>query len=250
VVISYKCFGNTKIIKIKKIFLFCATFFVHFSYIYGTIAEDKIYVQKKLVTKLKCKRKKEIKKMKKIATILLAAMLTLCLVGCGNGNKGTASVEITDAAEILTTVWATYGEEEMFPVGGGDSEHLSMEGPAAFDVAKAEEMDALLCFPADKASMIDNAASMMHMMNANTFTGGAYHVADAANIATVSDAIKERVMNNHWMCGFPETLVIVQVGDDYLVSAYGNGQLIETFKAKLQAAYEGATEVLVEESLM
>ncbi|MBR6756566.1 MAG: hypothetical protein IKM15_06435 [Peptococcaceae bacterium] len=188
--------------------------------------------------------------MKKIATILLAAMLTLCLVGCGNGNKGTASVEITDAAEILTTVWATYGEEEMFPVGGGDSEHLSMEGPAAFDVAKAEEMDALLCFPADKASMIDNAASMMHMMNANTFTGGAYHVADAANIATVSDAIKERVMNNHWMCGFPETLIIVQVGDDYLVSAYGNGQLIETFKAKLQAAYEGATEVLVEESLM
>lgn len=187
--------------------------------------------------------------MKKIVTILLAAMMTLCIAGCGN-NQGTATVEIADATEILTTVWATYGEDEMFPAGGGDSENMSMEGPASFNVEKAEEMDALLCFPAASAEMIDNAASMMHMMNANTFTSGAYHVTDAANVATVSDAIKERVMNNHWMCGFPETLIIVQVGEDYLVSAYGNGELIQNFKAKLQAAYEGATEVLVEESLM
>ena len=51
------------------------------------------------------------------------------------------------------------------------------------------------------------------------------------------------------MCGFPETLIIVQVGDSYLVSAYGNGELIENFKTKLVNTYAYA-EVVVEESLM
>ena len=189
--------------------------------------------------------------MKKIASVLLVAMLALCLAACGGGkDSNTGTVEIADAAEILTTVWGAYEEDEMFPVGGGDSENMSMEGPAKFDVSKAEELEALLNFPAASADKIDDAASMMHMMNANTFTAGAYHVADAADMSAVVDAIKDKVMNNHWMCGFPETLIIVQVSDSYVVSAYGNGELIDTFQTKLLAAYEGAAEVVVEESLM
>lgn len=188
--------------------------------------------------------------MKKIATVLLVAMLAMCLAACGGGKDNAGSVEIADAAEILTTVWGTYAEDEMFPVGGGDYENMSMEGPAAFDASKTEDLEALLNFPAASADKIDDAASMMHMMNANTFTAGAFHVADAADVNAVVDAIKDKVMNNHWMCGFPETLIIVQVGDSYVVSAYGNGELIDNFKTKLLAAYEGAAEVLAEESLM
>ncbi len=188
--------------------------------------------------------------MKKIATVLLVAMLAMCLAACGGKDNNAGSVEIADATEILTTVWGTYAEDEMFPVGGGDYENMSMEGPAAFDASKTEDLEALLNFPAASADKIDDAASMMHMMNANTFTAGAFHVADAADVNAVVDAIKDKVMNNHWMCGFPETLIIVQVGDSYVVSAYGNGELIDNFKTKLLAAYEGAAEVLAEESLM
>lgn len=188
--------------------------------------------------------------MKKIATVLLVAMLAMCLAACGGNKNGNGTVEIADAAEILTTVWGAYEEDEMFPVGGGDSENMSMEGPATFDVSKTEELEAFLNFPAASADKIDDAASMMHMMNANTFTAGAYHVADSADLTAVTAAIKDKVMNNHWMCGFPETLIIVQVSDSYVVSAYGNGELIDNFKTKLLDAYKGAAEVLVEESLM
>jgi hypothetical protein len=188
--------------------------------------------------------------MKKIASVLLVAMLALCLTACGGGKDNGGAVEIADATEILTTVWGTYAEDEMFAAAGGDSENMSMEGPAKFDVSKTEELAYLLNFPAELADKIDDAASLMHMMNANTFTAGAYHVADAADMSAVVDAIKDKVMNNHWMCGFPETLIIVQVGDSYVVSAYGNGELIDNFQSKLQAAYKGAAEVVVEESLM
>ena len=188
--------------------------------------------------------------MKKIASVLLVAMLALCLTACGGGKDNGGAVEIADATEILTTVWGTYAEDEMFAAAGGDSENMSMEGPAKFDVSKTEELAYLLNFPAELADKIDDAASLMHMMNANTFTAGAYHVADAADMSAVVDAIKDKVMNNHWMCGFPETLIIVQVGDSYVVSAYGNGELIDNFQSKLLAAYKDAAEVVVEESLM
>ena len=74
--------------------------------------------------------------MKKIASVLLVAMLALCLTACGGGKDNGGAVEIADATEILTTVWGTYAEDEMFAAVGGDSENMSMEGPAKFDVSK------------------------------------------------------------------------------------------------------------------
>ncbi len=189
--------------------------------------------------------------VKRIAAALLVAMLALCLTACGGGkNNEVSTVEITDAAEVLNTVWAAFDEDYKFPVGGGDSENMSMEGPAAFDISKADELEYQVCFPAAMAEKIDGAATMLHMMNANTFTAGAYHLTDAADMKDVAEAVKERTVNNQWMCGFPETLIIVQVSDDYMVSAYGAGDLVDVFKAELLEAYEGATAVLVEESLM
>ena len=55
--------------------------------------------------------------MKKIATVLLVAMMAMCLMACGGKDNNAGTVEIADAAEILTTVWGTYEEDEMFPVG-------------------------------------------------------------------------------------------------------------------------------------
>ena len=99
------------------------------------------------------------------------------------------------------------------------------------------------------AAYIDDAASMMHMMNANTFTAGAYHIADAANQQAFCDKLKDNIMNRQWMCGFPDTLIIVTIGDNYVVSAFGNAEVIETFKTKLTAEYPVA-QVLYEENLV
>ena len=88
----------------------------------------------------------------------------------------------------------------------------------------------------------------MHMMNANTFTSGVYHVTNADDVSAVCDALKENIMNRQWMCGFPETLIIVTVDDNYVISAFGNGQIIETFKNKISGVYDNAT-VVYEESL-
>ena len=44
------------------------------------------------------------------------------------------------------------------------------------------------------------------------------------------------------MCGFPEKLVILSVGD-YIISVFGAGELIDTFTSKLTAEYDSVKQL-------
>lgn len=155
-------------------------------------------------------------------------------------DKPAAAVD--DALTILNAIWNTYSDEEKFPAAGGDSEHAVDGAPGSFDVSNADNLSYLLTFPADDASLIDSAASLVHMMNLNTFTCGAFHVADANNVARLADDLRTTIQAKHWMCGFPDKLVIVTVGQS-VFSVYGNEELVNTFRDKLLASYPTATAV-------
>ena len=155
-------------------------------------------------------------------------------------DKPAAAVD--DALTILNAIWNTYSDEEKFPAAGGDSEHAVDGAPGSFDVSNADSLSYLLTFPADDASLIDSAASLVHMMNLNTFTCGAFHVADANNVARLADDLRTTIQAKHWMCGFPDKLIIVTVGQSVL-SVYGNEELVNTFRDKLLTSYSAATAV-------
>ena len=155
-------------------------------------------------------------------------------------DKPAAAVD--DALTILNAIWNTYSDEEKFPAAGGDSEHAVDGAPGSFDASNADSLSYQLTFPADDASLIDSAASLVHMMNLNTFTCGAFHVADANNVARLADDLRTTIQAKRWMCGFPDKLVIVTVGQSVL-SVYGNEELVNTFRDKLLASYSAATAV-------
>ena len=147
-----------------------------------------------------------------------------------------------DALTILNAIWNTYSDEEKFPAAGGDSEHAVDGAPGSFDASNADSLSYQLTFPADDASLIDSAASLVHMMNLNTFTCGAFHVADANNVARLADDLRTTIQAKRWMCGFPDKLVIVTVGQSVL-SVYGNEELVNTFRDKLLTSYSAAAAV-------
>lgn len=155
-------------------------------------------------------------------------------------DKPAAAVD--DALTILNAIWNTYSDEEKFPAAGGDAEHAVDGAPGSFDVSNADSLSYQLAFPADDASLIDSAASLVHMMNLNTFTCGAFHVADANNVARLADDLRTTIQAKHWMCGFPDKLVIVTVGQS-VFSVYGNEELVNTFRDKLLASYPTAAAV-------
>ena len=187
--------------------------------------------------------------MKKMMTLALAALMLVGMVACGGGttdNVGTG-FGADSATAVLETVWASYADDEKFAIMGGDYDSNVPDAPAKFNHENAEYMESMLVIPPEATAMVDDAASMIHMMNANTFTAGAFHLADLNNEEAFVSAVKERVMNNQWLCGFPEKLIIVSDGSGYVVTAFGNGEAIDSFKTKLT---EMGGTVMAEESLM
>lgn len=185
--------------------------------------------------------------MKKMITLALAAMMLVSMVACGGNEEAQGtSFGVDSATALLEQAWGNYADNEKFAIMGGDYDNNVADAPAKFNHENAEYMDSMLAIPADAAAMTDDAASIIHMMNANTFTAGAFHLADMANEEAFVSAVKDNVMNRQWLCGFPEKLVIVSDGSGYVVTAFGNGEAVDNFKTKLT---EMGGSVVAEESL-
>ncbi len=214
--------------------------------------------------------------MKKLLALALAAAMLASLAACGNtpadtpdatdapggdaavtdsGNKDTTD-EVNDEEEpvltdvkpidLLNTVWSGYADDEKFAAAGGEN----MDGPGEMtgDFGSAETIETMLLLPAADYDKVSDTACLMHMMNANTFTCGVYSVVDSADTETITSDIKERIMNNQWMCGFPEKMFVATYSN-CIVSAFGNGEIMDMFKTKLTEAYP-ETEFVYEEDLL
>ena len=176
------------------------------------------------------------------------------MMACGKGgndaanNTESGAVDMT-AVEVLENVWATYGDDEKFFAMGGDMNNMVDNAPGAYGMEDTEALAYTFQVSADAFASVDEVASLLHAMNANTFTGGAFHLTDAASADTFVAAVKDGVMNAQWMCGFPEKLVVITVHDEFVVSAFGNSELIENFKTKVATVYGENAVVVVEENL-
>ena len=190
--------------------------------------------------------------MKKIVSIVLALSMVLTLAACG-GKKAeettSAPQEVpASAVEILEKTWAEYAESEKFAIVGGNVEAGIMDTPANYDMAYAENMTYSLLVPAEQIANVAEAASMMHMMNANTFTCGVFRMAEGASAADFAAAMEAAVQGNMWMCGFPEQLLIEVIGGEYVLVAFGLNDAMTTFQNRLNENYADA-EVLYSEPI-
>ena len=179
--------------------------------------------------------------MKKILALMLALVMALSLVACGGGNdtkndepNGDKPAGITSALALLETVWNDYGEDEKFSVvgGGPDAGQMVENAPAAFDLTDRSLAEHNLVLP--ESAQVDEAASLTHMLNANTFTAAAYHA--AGDVQALATELRDAVQGNRWMCGFPDK-VVVAVRDEYVVVAFGAEDLVDAFAGRLSGIF-------------
>jgi hypothetical protein len=197
--------------------------------------------------------------MKKFVSMFLILTMLLAMTACGsNETQNSDAAGSTEAAtapaplEILTTVWNSYSEDEKFPAFSGDYTQEASDMPGSLNLEDENTtgiLTSMLLVPEDSIALIDDVASLFHMMNTNTFTGGAYHLKDADTLTTFVNALAENIRTNPWMCGFPDSMLIVQIGNDTVVSAFGGEDQMTVFHEKLMAAYDGSATILIEESL-
>lgn len=190
--------------------------------------------------------------MKRTLSLVLALALALSLTACGSKTDSADSSDAAanlpaDALTLMTTVWDSIADDAKFPASGGDYENPVDSAPGAFDISNTDNLSYMLTFPAEDADKIDAAASLMHMMNANSFTCGAFHAVSADEVETLAQDLRDAIASKQWMCGFPDKLVVMTLGE-YVVSMYGLNENIDTFRDKLVEAYPDAV-VAFEEAI-
>lgn len=210
--------------------------------------------------------------MKKIITLVIAMYLVSSMSACGmrnkvddvvtdiaesvtdmienaSGNKEPSkdnNSKVKSAEELLSKIWDGVDEDSRFAIGGGDSANITMDTPGRFDITNEEELDVTLAFPMSQMDKIDDAASMVHMMNANTFTGAAYHLKDGASADSFAADFKETIKNRRWMCGFPDCYTVIEA-DGYVITAFGAREQVENFKKSTEKTVSGARVIMTED---
>ena len=189
--------------------------------------------------------------MKKLISLALVLALALSvLAGCGapadNGGASNETAAPASAVEVLENVWNRFGDDEKFPVMGGDFETAAMDAPAEWKTDLLVDLSYSLQLPEAEMAKVADAATMIHMMNANTFTRAGLHLNEGEDVAAFAANAKECIMSAQWMCGFPEKLVIADMGGNYLLIAYGLNDAINPFEAKLAEAYADANVICSE----
>ena len=162
-------------------------------------------------------------------------------------DKDAQQSDAEGAVGLLDSIWSAYSEDDKFPAAGGDynEENMRDGAPGKYGIEDTGMLKNTFGMPEEDAALIDDAASLVHMMNLNSFTAGAFHVIDKDNVASIAEHLKDGVLAKQWMCGFPELLVVYQV-DDYVISAYGLTDFIDTFAAKIAEVYPDAVELYKE----
>ena len=204
---------------------------------------------------------------KRLVCMLTMLMLAMALCACGKekGNAGddasqdmvtAPSDESTDGGDAQETavdtvsalgdVWATYGENEKFYGMGGDMNNMVENAPGLFSLEDKEALAATLLVQGDAVDMIDEAASLVHGMNLNIFTGASFHLTDPANAEAFAKAMEASILNNQWMCGSPDQYVIYLVGEEHVVMAFGAVDVLPVFKEKFTGVHGDNAKVLVE----
>lgn len=180
--------------------------------------------------------------MKRNFTILILLVLTLAFFGCGFSDKENAdkdaAVSYEKAVDILNLIWENIPEEERFPSFGGSQEEPVMDAPGSVDMADSDMLSYTLLVPGDLQGNVTDAASLVHMMNGNTFTGAALKI-QGTEVEKAAENVRDTVAGNQFVCGFPERLTVITAGD-YILYAFGSEENVTSFQSIAEAKVEGA----------
>ena len=154
----------------------------------------------------------------------------------------------TATMAVLQGIWALYAEEEKFPIMGGNPEGGIMDAPGVWDLAYAEGLTAMMPFPAEQMANMTEVATMIHMMNGNTFSCAAVMLAEGTDAAAFAQAVRDAIQGNQWLCGMPEKLIVADLDNGCVLVSFGVNDAMSVFEGKLTTACAEA-QILFNEAI-
>ncbi len=105
--------------------------------------------------------------------------------------------------------------------------NATIMGPGSVEVSNVDFFTSM-SFPSGKENLLVSAASVMHGMNRNMFTGAVYETKSAEDAKTLAEALKTSIPATAWVCGQPDLYTVVIV-DDFVIAIFGAHQLDPEF---------------------
>lgn len=197
--------------------------------------------------------------MKRIIAIIIALAASLTLVACSGDNtskpdnssdtsmtnsadtssEGTESkgdeteeskpVEsaYADALAVLEAIWDNYPDDDKFSALGGNRDAMVEGKPGNFDLSATDEMTSSLLIPSSNIADMKTVASLVNMMNLNTFTSAVFQT--DGDLEDLSQTLVDAANAKQFICGAPETIITLKI-DNYLILALGADGNVQTFK--------------------
>lgn len=161
-------------------------------------------------------------------------------IGGTLGNTGDYKPQIdsnSTAVELLEPIWMGLGGEHQPAAYGGHYSEEYNNGPATYELTYADELANVLMLPADKMDSVEDAATVVHLLNANSMTAGVVKLKEGTDVKAFADAVADRITNNQWICGFPEWMSVVQINDNFLFIAYGVYDLVSPMVENMDSSW-------------
>lgn len=174
---------------------------------------------------------------KKIQVLVMAVLFAMGVVACAGKATQTENLESAGSSlEVFDKIWSLYAEDDKFAAIGGSFANPVDGNPGNYEMTDQEGLIGMFYIPEAQIDKVDDVATLMHMMNANTFTGAVVHVSD---VDTFAAQLKTNIESTQWVCGFPDQLIIAEAANGYVAYAFGEASLMKTYEEKMSKAYPG-----------
>lgn len=187
----------------------------------------------------------------KAAKLALSSLLFFSpmvgLAGCTQNVSSEVSsdekaFDFSDSQALLMAIWEKENDEDKPMIIGGVGENVSESEPLALDLSAEDQLRAALVIPESLIKDSVDGASVMNGMMANSFTASAWQLKDGVDTSALLEKIEQGLLDNHWMCTFPDEYDLF-LQDNFLVVSFGQTGQIEPFVKAVKEVMTNAVMV-------
>lgn len=144
---------------------------------------------------------------------------------------------VTQSCDMLERIWSGYTPGERFAVFGGDPGNSVTDGPGDLDITDFDILQKHFSLTPELYGKITEAAALEHLLNRNVFCAGVFRLVEGVDGIQFALQLRNALENTQWSGGRPQRYLIAQPEQGFLLLAYGQTSVLDTFLIRMNQAY-------------
>ena len=186
--------------------------------------------------------------MKNIRILFLCLGVLVLLTGCTTASNDAARREaalpqtqggkaITECSQVLKNIWQCYTDAERFSAFGGEAENSIPDEPGDLPINNAAMLHQRFLLTEELSAQITEAEALEQLFSRNVFCAGVFSLKEGTDCVQFSHKLSLSFEEHPWDGGSPQRYLIAEPVTGFLLLAYGQTSVLETFLIRMNQAY-------------